>query len=64
MGEHGPPIICAWEKVDISSPVIRILNPIKPFPKQVFKSSENTVGKGEIACNKQFLLFPQCFQPF
>ena len=22
---------------------------------------ENTVGKGEIACNKQFLLFPQCF---
>ena len=23
---------------------------------------EKTVGKGEIACNKQFLLFPQCFQ--
>ena len=23
---------------------------------------ENTVGKGEIARNKQFLLFPQCFQ--
>ena len=23
---------------------------------------ENTVGKGEIACYKQFLLFPQCFQ--
>ena len=23
---------------------------------------ENTVGKGEIACHKQFLLFPQCFQ--
>ena len=23
---------------------------------------ENTVGKGEIACNEQFLLFPQCFQ--
>ena len=21
---------------------------------------QNTVGKGEIACNKQFLLFPQC----
>ena len=21
---------------------------------------ENTVGKGEIACNEQFLLFPQC----
>ena len=24
---------------------------------------ENTVGKGEIARNKQFLLFPQCFLP-
>ena len=23
---------------------------------------ENTVGKAEIACYKQFLLFPQCFQ--
>ena len=23
---------------------------------------ENIVGKGEIACYKQFLLFPQCFQ--
>ena len=27
-----------------------------------FKRVENTVGKGEIACYKQFLLFPQCFQ--
>ena len=23
---------------------------------------ENTVGKGEIACYEQFLLFSQCFQ--
>ena len=23
---------------------------------------ENSVEKGEIACNEQFLLFPQCFQ--
>ena len=23
---------------------------------------ENNVGKGEIARNEQFLLFPQCFQ--
>ena len=23
---------------------------------------ENTVGKGEIACYEQFLLFPQCFR--
>ena len=39
-----------------------------PFPKQAlvftclqYKSFENTVGKKEIACNEQFLLFPQCF---
>ena len=25
---------------------------------------ENIVRKGEIACNKQFLLFSQCFLPF
>ena len=40
----------------------------QPFPKQAmvftplqYKSSENTVRKGEIAHNKQFLHFPQCF---
>ena len=27
------------------------------------KPFENTVGKGEIAPNEQFLLFPQCFLP-
>ena len=27
------------------------------------KPFENTVGKGEIASNEQFLLFPQCFLP-
>ena len=26
------------------------------------KRVENIMGKGEIARNKQFLLFPQCFQ--
>ena len=30
----------------------------------MYKSFENTVGKGEIAHNEQFLLFPQCFLPF
>ena len=40
----------------------------KPFPKQAlvftcphYKTFENTVGKGEIARNEQFLLFPHCF---
>ena len=30
--------------------------------RQLSKHVENTVGKGEIARYKQFLLFPQCFQ--
>ena len=43
----------------------------QPFPKQALvftclpdKSFENTEGKGEIACNEQFLLFPQHFYLF
>ena len=50
-------------------PPTHFINP-PPFPKQSlvftylqYKSFENTVGKGEIASNKQFLLFPQCFLP-
>ena len=41
-----------------------------PFPKQAlcftcqYKSFENMVGKGEIACNEQFLLYPSVFYPF
>ena len=30
--------------------------------RKLSKQVGNTVGKGEIACNEQFLLFPQCFQ--
>ena len=30
--------------------------------RKLSKQVENTVGKGEIARKKQFLLFPQCFQ--
>ena len=29
---------------------------------ELSKQEENTVGKREIACYEQFLLFPQCFQ--
>ena len=29
--------------------------------RKLSKRIENTVGKGEIARNEQFLLFPQCF---
>ena len=30
--------------------------------RKLSKREENTVGKGEIACYEQFLLFPQFFQ--
>ena len=30
--------------------------------RKLSKWVENTVGKGEMACYKPFLLFPQCFQ--
>ena len=30
--------------------------------RKTSKRVENTVGKGETACYKQFLLFPQCLQ--
>ena len=30
--------------------------------RKLSKRVENMVGKGEIARNEQFLLFPQCFQ--
>ena len=30
--------------------------------RKLSKRVENTVGKGEISCFEQFLLFPQCFQ--
>ena len=31
---------------------------------QRYIAVENIVRKGEIACNKQFLLFSQCFLPY
>ena len=30
----------------------------------IYLTVENIVRKGEIACNKQFLLFSQCFLPY
>ena len=37
---------------------------VTPFDAPGKKPFENTVGKGEMACNEQFrLLFPQCFLP-
>ena len=47
------------------------LSIFNPFPNKpwllhvcIKKSFKNTVGKGEIARNEQFLLYPQCFLHF
>ena len=46
---------------------VQIFSSVNPFPNKPWflrvcrTSLENTVGKGEIAHNEQFLLFPQCF---
>ena len=47
--------LCCWPTpLDLQALVFTCLQ---------YKSLINTVGKGEIAHNKQFLLFPQCFLP-
>ena len=38
--------------------VLNLMKKVESSPKKI----ENTVGKAEIACYRQFLLFPQCFQ--
>ena len=54
----------------ISLILYQTIQRVTPFPNKPWfftclqdKSCENTMGKGEIACNEQFLLFPQCFLP-
>ena len=59
-------VICSFFEYGIVSKMcIREWVNFQPFPKQAlvftclqYKSYENTVGKGEIAHNEQFLLFP------
>ena len=55
---------CRWQILDSLK--------LRDFADNNFKSYENgskffqgiekTLGKGEMACYKQFLLFPRCFQ--
>ena len=49
---------------------LKFVVPVYPIPTQCQLLTplgnnplENTVGKGENACNEQFLLFPRCFLP-
>ena len=55
----------SWEKSDFL-----LLNICLTLSKQAlvfmclqYKTFENTEGKEEIACDKQFILFPRCFLP-
>ena len=56
---------CAREGADLQSlDGQQCLSRTLVFMCLQLKSFENTVGKGEIAHNKQFLLFPQRFLLF
>ena len=65
-GHHGP-LVLNYNFI----PNISHLGLINPFPNKPwfftclqYKSFENTMEKGEIARNEQFLLFPRAFLPF
>ena len=51
---------CIWTSL-LYCPVLSLS---QTSPCLQYKSFENTVGKGEIACNKQFFCFPQYFLAF
>ena len=78
VGEYGPWCLRKsdeWKKcpfLTLSQTTILDSSKLKEFKDNNFnfyengrefqKRVENTVGKGEIALNEQFLLFPLCFQ--
>ena len=48
----------------LATVIFSLLNPPKKalvFTCLQYKSFVNTEGKGQMACNEQFFLFPQCF---
>ena len=49
--------------IDHQSRALTHSHTMTPFDASGKKPFENAVGKGEIAHNEQFLLFPQCFLP-
>ena len=59
------PVKKHFKKIAVSDKCMHNPFPNKPWFSCVCSTSlfENTAGKGEIACNEQFLLFPQCFLP-
>ena len=73
-GVRTPGNTCVTDRHDMTvalNPNTTNQSKVKEFADDNFKFDENdkkfskwvedTVGKGEIACYEQFLLFPQCF---
>ena len=58
LSEHGFSHFNPFPNDTISDDNFKFGKNVRKLSKRV----ENTVGKGEIARYKQFLLFPQCFQ--
>ena len=53
-----------WFKLkQIADSILTLYKQALVFMCLHYMSFENTVGKGEIARNEQFLLFSQCFLP-
>ena len=69
---HVKPMACMGKGESITRQQILDSSRLKEFADDNFKFDkndrklskqvENTVGKGEIDCYEQFLLYPQCFQ--
>ena len=55
-------LICQFWVLPIQQQIRTWCQKYGPVEIQLSDSVENIVGKGEIARNEQFLLFPQCFQ--
>ena len=67
---RAPAYYCSTDMNNVSCWAWYDKNTVQPIPTQWHlltplgnKPFENTVGKGEIAHNEQFLLYPQCFLP-
>ena len=56
-------VVKSWDGVEKSLQFPKQALVFKFVQYNLYKPFENTVGKGEIAHNEQFLLFPQCFLP-
>ena len=60
---HGLVQVCVFFPFKTIESGLSKFNPFQGFYVSAVQVFWNTVGKGEIACNKRFLLFPQCFLP-